>query len=97
MSLKDLKKKSLKESELNKKVSSMFQNQYLLLIEEFKLKVQVIIPQLDMKLFRQEQHGDQTLFLTMSHQKICLSEEQKLQVDSEDMIQIMEKELAIHL
>jgi hypothetical protein len=59
--------------------------------------VQVIIPQLDMKLFRQEQHGDQTLFLTMSHQKICLSEEQKLQADSEDMIQIMEKELAIHL
>ena len=59
--------------------------------------MQVIIPQLDMKLFRQEQHGDQTLFLTMSHQKICLSEEQKLQADSEDMIQIMEKELAIHL
>jgi len=50
-----------------------------------------------MKSYIKDQLGDQTLFLIMSHQKICRSEEQRLQADSGDMIQIKEKEVAIHL
>ena len=50
-----------------------------------------------MKSYIKDQLGDQTLFLIMSHQKICHSEEQRLQADSGDMIQIKEKEVAIHL
>lgn len=50
-----------------------------------------------MKSYIKDQLGDQTLFLIMSHQKICRSEEQRLQADSGDMIQIKEKEVATHL